>query len=371
MRHSYLPALLLCILIFSCNNDNRYPYAIRDFRKDLQPDLERIVSKGVVGYYRLDSTVTDEELLLLTRSEHPVLRSTAFLTLQYKENFDHFELVMNHLDDTAIVPTDAGEWGILFNCVSDNVLDHAKWKTEESLNKTIEAVITKHNYLASAYNKLLYLPPQGKFYPYIRDMATRSGRPFDKYNSAFDDVEKALYGLSRFGKKEDIPIIKNRMMEDAWRLSDVSFSMMREHPDTAWFEVLQKFHRNQFYRFSGNRPGGFSGFVEDRSAPEDFIDALVAQKTAAAARLLDTVFMRLTGGYKMRDAKNITDHLVMAIWENPCPAYEMIRKKIKPRAEKILQWRKKYHSDSGHELDVEADAFKKYSDTTEVYFRWR
>lgn len=292
MRHSYLPALLLCILMFSCDNNNRYPYAIRDFRKELQPNLERIVSKGVVRYYDLDSTITDEELLQLTRSEHPVLRSTAFLTMQYRKDLDHFDLVMNHLDDTSIVPADAGEWGIWFNSVSDNVLDHAKWKTEESLNKTIEAVMTKHNYLASAYNKLLYLPPREKFYPYIRDMATRSGRPFDKYRYEFDDVEKALYGLALFEKKEDIPIIKNRMKEYVWRLSDVSFRIMREFPDTAWFELLQNFHRNQFYLFSGNRPGGFSGVVVDLVAPEDFITALVAQKTPAAGRLLDTVFMR-------------------------------------------------------------------------------
>jgi hypothetical protein len=364
-----ITSVLLFLLNIYCDNDNPYPYSIRDFRKELQPHLEKIVSKGVVGYYELDSTLTDGELLQMSRSEHPVLRSTALQQMLYRKTFDHFDIVMNHLDDTAIVPTDEGEWGVSFTSVSDNVLYHARWKTEESLNQTVEVVLTKHNYLSLAYVKLLNLPPQEKFYSYIRDMATRTQRPFDKYKFEFDDAEKALYGLARFKKKEDISIIKNRMLEYDWRLSDVSFSIIREFPDTAWFEVLRRYHRYQFYQFSGNRAGGFSGSVADRAAPEDFINALVVQKTPQAARLLDTAFMRLTSGYKMRDAENITNHLVMAIWENPCLAYETVRKKIKPRAEKILKRRKELDTDSAFPLKMDTSEFKIRKDTT-LYF-WR
>jgi hypothetical protein len=67
-------------------------------------------------------------------------------------------------------------------------------------------------------------------------------------------------------------------MRHVWELSDVSFRMMKEFPDTAYFDILQTYHRRQFYKFSGNRPHGFSGVVADRAAPEDFIQALAVQQ---------------------------------------------------------------------------------------------
>ena len=105
--------LLLSALIISflaCKNEHGYTYAIKDFRKSLQPYLFEIVSRGVVMYYdsALRNMVTDKELSALNQSEHPVLRASAFREILQRNSFNHFDILMNHLDDTADVATDAG-----------------------------------------------------------------------------------------------------------------------------------------------------------------------------------------------------------------------------------------------------------------------
>jgi hypothetical protein len=46
-----------------------------------------------------------------------------------------------HLDDTALVFIDAGEFGIWDRTVSDDILQEAGWKTQEAKNKTVEKVL--------------------------------------------------------------------------------------------------------------------------------------------------------------------------------------------------------------------------------------
>jgi hypothetical protein len=335
---AFLPLILIC----SCSSEQGHHYAIRDFRKTLQPHLIKIVSAGVVMYSdsALRKMATDKELLQLSHSEHPVLRASAFREIIERKSFNHFDILMNHLDDTAEVPTDAGEFGIWVRKVSDDILEESTWKTQEEKDKTIEQVLTRHNYLRCAYTVLVQLEPQEKYYRYIKDMATRPRRLSDDgYELDFEDIEYALYGLAKFKKQDDVAIIKNQLRRNVWKLSDVSFRLMKEFPDSAYLDVLQTYHRRQFYKFSGNRPHGFSGFVADRAAPEDFIEALAIQKNDRSARLLDTLLTNLPKQTCMPDKENILKEVIIAIWENPCPAYAVLRKKIKPRAEEILSWR--------------------------------
>ena len=275
LKYLLLPALL--VLFSSCNNEISYTYAIKDFRKSLQPFLFKIVSQGIVTYYDSSQikSLTDKELIRLGKAENPVLRTTAFREMLERGSFNHFDIVMNHLNDTAIVATDAGEFGIWYRTVSDDILQEASWKTRELKNKTIEQVLTKHNYLRCAYTILEQLAPQEKYYSFIKDMATRPRRLSNNgYELDFDDIEYALYGLAKFKKQHDIKIIKTQMMRNVWKLSHISFTLMKEFPDTVYVDVLQAYHRRQFYKFSGNRPGGFTGYIADRAAPEDFIQAL-------------------------------------------------------------------------------------------------
>jgi hypothetical protein len=359
----YLILPILIVLFSSCKNEQKNTYAIRDFRKSLHPFLVKIVTEGIVRDY--DSAeikiIKDNELLDLSKSENPVLRATAFREILERNNLNHFDLLMNHLNDTAIVPTDAGEFGIWYRTVSDDILYNANWETVESKNRTVEQVLTKHNYLRSAYFILNDLEPQEKYYPYIKDMATRPRRLDIEGNELdFGDIEYALYGLAKFKKHEDIQIIKKQMMRFVWRLSDVSFKLMKEFPNPDYFDVLRNYHYRMFYGFSGNRPHGFSGFIADRAAPEDFIQALVVQQSDHSARLLDTMLNILPKRTCMPDKENIIREVIIAIWEHPCPAYARLREKIKPKAEEIMKGR----------IEVYRDPISMPADTTEEIIRW-
>src|SRR5688572_6043984 len=119
----YLKILPLIILIISsCRNDHKKTYAIRDFDKSLQPYLIEIVSKNVVGYDSATKYITlhasDKELEDLSKSEIPVLRAVALNEMIRRDSSVHFNLIMQNLDDTAVVAVNDGEWGIRHYMVS-------------------------------------------------------------------------------------------------------------------------------------------------------------------------------------------------------------------------------------------------------------
>jgi hypothetical protein len=148
-----------------------------------------------------------------------------------------------------------------------------------------------------------------------------------------------LYGLAKFKKKEDVRIIKQQLMKNVWRISYISFQLMKEYPDTAYLDIFQTYHRIQFYYFSGNRRDGFTGYDADRAEPEDFIQALAVQQNDRSAQLLDTILYRLPLMPCMPDKENIVNKVILEIWEHPCPAYARLRDKIKIKAEELLKGR--------------------------------
>ena len=199
-----LLVLILTANFVSCKTDVRFKYAIRDFKISLQTSLTHIVSKGIVdndtSVNFLRTHATNQELLNLCQSEHPLLRAVAFRLLLERPDIDHFHLLMNHLDDTSTIAKDAGEWGIKYSTVSDDIIGHSNWKDVQEKNKTIYKVIFEHSYLKSAYNILYKLEPEDKYYKYIKKMAQE--------DRDFNDIEYALFGLAKYKKPEDIEIIK-------------------------------------------------------------------------------------------------------------------------------------------------------------------
>lgn len=164
-RLKQLLFLLVPALLFSCNKDRNYNYSIKDFRTILQPHLVKIVSKGIVMYYdsSLRNMATNRELLQLSQSELPVLRASALHEMLRRKTFNQFDVLSSHLDDTATVRVAEGEFGIYNKTVSDYMLEETKWETLAEKNKIIEEVVTKHNYLKSAYTIVSKIDPQEKF----------------------------------------------------------------------------------------------------------------------------------------------------------------------------------------------------------------
>ncbi|MFT3677778.1 MAG: hypothetical protein QM781_17935 [Chitinophagaceae bacterium] len=335
-RLKYLLLIAIIACVSSCKNKQNNFYAIKDFRKPVQPFLHVVASKGMVTYYDSSqiSIITDAELVRLGKSENPILRATAYSQMLKRKSFNKLDVILNHLDDTSMVAIDEGEFGMAFRRVSDFILLEANWERFDAKDRVVDRLITKHNYLSTAYTMLPQLNPQERYYSYIKDMAIRPRHtdPYQGYELGFGDIEYALYGLAKFRKGQDVPVIRHTLLKHVGDLSDVSFRLMKEFPDTAYLDVLQIYHTRFFYRFSGVRPHGFTGVAADRAAPEDFINALVAQKSEQSAIMLDTMLHRLAGFTCMPDRDNIMRAVVAAIRENPCSAYVRLRKKseLKP-----------------------------------------
>jgi hypothetical protein len=305
---------------------------------------------------------TDEELVQLGRSELPLLRASAFREMLNRKSFKHFDVVTQHLDDTALIFVDRGEFGIWDRTVSDDILQQATWATQEEKDKTIEEVLTKHNYLRSAYQILEEIGPQEKYYAIIKSMATRPRRLSEDGNElGFGDIEYALYGLAKFKKPGDIEMIKDKMRAKAWQLSFVSFKLMAEFPDTAYFDVLRSYHHGQFYRTTGHSRNGFSGYTYDRADPVDFIQALVMQQSSRSALLLDTMLNLLPQKPCFPDKDYTIDEMIRNIWAHPCPAYAGLRKKIEPRMREIQKREFTFPMDS---------SYNKSLDTIKQIIRW-
>src|SRR5690606_8502188 len=142
------------------------PYAISSFRAELQPHLTRMVTQGIVMHSDsgLKQYASDAELLRLSQSEHPILRAAAFREMWNRKSLNHQDLMLNHLDDTSLVFTDAGEFGIWDRTVSDDILQQAFFLNEEERSRVIDTVLFRYNYLQSAYIVLKQLEPKEKYY---------------------------------------------------------------------------------------------------------------------------------------------------------------------------------------------------------------
>lgn len=359
---------VICILLcFSCK-EKRDTYAIRDFRNDFQPHLKAIVGRNIVGYG--DSAVrlmaTDEELVQLSKSEHPTLRAVALGEMLSRKSFNHFDVAINHLDDTARVSVDIGEFGVASRAVSDYVLHEVRWKTQKEKDITMDTVLAKHNYLWSAYLVLLYAEPRTKNYTFIKDMATRSRHLSEEGNEfGFEETEIALYALAKFRKKEDVPIIRHQLLKYCFELSHTSFRLMEEFPDTSYLDVFQKYHRGEFYRVSINSRGGFTGTDYHNADPEDFINALIVQQNERSARIFDTMLFRLPRVKDMPGRERITGEVMDAIWQHPCPAYAGLREKISAKMEA-----KDAEAKRNGLTPFETVPFKHQADTSKEEIRW-
>ncbi len=335
IKLTYL-SLLIMLSFLSCKNDAKYSYAIKDFDKTLQPYLTQIVSKGIVGYDTAISYVethaSDKELTELGNSEHPVLRAVAFRIMLRKPSFNHFDILMGHLDDTAVVATDYGEFGIRYCKVSDDIIENGRWKTIADKNRTIDALITKHNYLSTAYEGLLDVESNEKYYFLIKEMLQKE-RPFR-------EIDDALWALAAFKKKEDIQLIKDIISLHSHEIDGSMFKLIEKFPNETYLEIFEQYYPRRFYRSIC--------LHDDNELNECFLNSLASYKNERSAKILGMIlnqkpFLPCIKSHSDLYKKN----LIYAIWNHQCPAYAKLKLQVEPIV-------KKYEKDEMNE--------KKYGD---------
>jgi hypothetical protein len=50
--------------------------------------------------------------------------------MTHRPGYNHNQVMTTHLDDTAIIFEDMGEWGIQFWSVTDCVIHNGRWRTD-------------------------------------------------------------------------------------------------------------------------------------------------------------------------------------------------------------------------------------------------
>ncbi|HWK08180.1 MAG TPA: hypothetical protein VNS58_31340 [Puia sp.] len=321
-------SVLVVSPFYSCQSDHKASLAIRDFDKSLQPFLTKAVSTGIVGFDEatvyIEKHTKDGELILLSRSEHPILRAIAFREILSRPAFDHFSVIMNHLDDTAFVAVDKGEWGIQYRTISDYIIEEGRWKTIDDRKRTVDEIIMKHDNLRAAYTGLRMVELQEKYYPHIREMAQRE--------RLFEEREEALYRLAKYKRRSDIPLIKQALLENDWRMGDASFGLMRDFPDTSYMEVLRTYYyHRRFYRSICH-----DGWGDVRTAVE-YISTLAMYKSDSSVKILKLILNRKPLVPCAADTNSLREHLLHSIWDNACPAYADLRKQIRVDISNIIK----------------------------------
>lgn len=309
----------ILIIIFSCNPGEKKSYAIRDFSSTLRPYLKNVVSKGIVGFdassQYIKSHATDKELKQLSQSEHPVLRAVAFRSMLERSSFNNFDLLMSHLDDTSVVAIDAGEWGIGYRTVSDDIIEHSKWNTIEEKKETINTVLTKHNYLRSAYKILWNIEPNEKYYSSIKEMVQR--------DRIFEEREYALIALASFKKPEDVKLIKKILLANLPWMSFASFHLLKVFNNEAYFEVLKTYYNRGYYShvWQGN----------NSTATIDFVQAIAKYNNKEAVIILDSFQNQKPFLPCINDTTFTRRELLRSIWYSNSPFISYLRKQIEPQ----------------------------------------
>jgi hypothetical protein len=334
-----LQAAAITVLAFfcHCNTGDKTTFAIRDFKKSLQPYLIKVVSIGVVPYdpatEYIQSHATDEELERLSKSEHPVLRAVAFRAMLERPGFDHFAVIMNNLSDTALVAVHKGEWGIQYVRVSDDIIENGRWKDTVARKKTMEKLILNHNYLTSAYDALSRIEPGPQHYPLIKNMIERHSPYSGDGNGilsmediSFETRENALFALAGYKKPEDVPYIKNVLQSHVWEMGSGSFLLMQEYQNESYLEVYEEYLARHFYHRICREQTTFYA--------ELFIKSVATYKNERSAKILNAILNRKPLLPCSGDTSMIEHRLAYAIWENKCDAYAKLVKQVEPLIKK-------------------------------------
>ena len=340
--------LLILILLFAgCKTyKTKYPYSLSDFNPELRMRLEKIVQNGGLcditneddsaspEYYKYFSEhVSVDELHKLIICEHPLIRAFAFHYLCYKDSSNIDKILLDHLDDTAIITYCMGEFGETYVSVSDYFIGQSRMKTTILKSDLKDNVITNHTYLSNAYRFISELEnPEEKYYLTIKQMA-KNPRGIHWYN----EKGIALYALSKYNKKEDISFIAEGLSR-IWNLYDYNydscFSIIVQNPDTAYFKIIERFYRG-ISREQTNEELQYTFYNSWSKLSEkydSFLAALISYKNKRSSEIIDTIIKRKLYPLDFSSGKKYPYIICDLLKENECPEYKRLINLLKPGA---------------------------------------
>jgi hypothetical protein len=357
---------LLLIFFASCGSRERFNVHVSDFEGAQQVVLKRILTDGFADALNKqdDSLFTDQDLLRLTNSESPLLRAVALDELKRRQGTGFGKIGINHLDDTAFVLHDHGEFGLGFETVTDVALELSKWPDSLSRLELLKRLLEQPYKHRSVYIALRNLDSISSFYPVIRQMAFQSTRDVDGYEKRFEERENALYALARFRRIGDANRIIDEIAKNPGLISNTSLNLLKDFPDTCFLDFIEYYHRRFFYRIINNQTDGFSGYQYDKVDAESFIEAVAAQHNQRGARILDTMMQWLPKIKCSRNLDYVIGEVEDAIGQQDVEAFAWLRRK----------YRLPKRTEDSPEYPIQVEAVDLHLDTSVkvfMYHPWR
>lgn len=242
MKRIFL-SLSICFLFLSCRKE----YDVNDFSGNLKPYLERLskekaipVSDTVAKNF-LERNASKEELIKLMDAKKPLLRVVAYRAIVNRSEPEYFDLLINHLNDTAKVEwwyyEDAGG----YFSVSDLMIRKAFDKNGLSpIQKKVltEEVLLKHPYLDVSNWMIQDIDPDEKYYHLIKERAKTKSKDCGNQLTS-------CYALSKFRKKEDVKLLLSVFGQNInGYCQENIFKSIEEFPDTQFFPLLKKYFQD-------------------------------------------------------------------------------------------------------------------------------
>ena len=277
--------LLLSTLFVSCKEE-RYPYEISDFRYQLRPHLKSLSEEHSLPSYDtvarnfITKHATKDELIRLMNSKFPILRIIAYRTIVNREEPEYYELLINHLSDTARV-----RWwyydDVVDDCqISDMMIRKAFDRNGLSpIHKKhlVEKVLLEHPYLDISTWMIQDIDPNPKYYSVIRKKAIKKTR-------YCNDQLIACYALSKFQKEKDVQLLYNILqvsLEESECFEWV-FRTIENFPDPKFYVLLENY-------FHSHIKGKMSVEKSFKHENEYFTRAIAAYKNRNALEILQYI----------------------------------------------------------------------------------
>ena len=190
------------------------------------------------NFVKLKTKATTEELKELTNHPNPTVRSYAFWALSYDHSIDLLPIVLDHINDTALVATQFGCIGIeesvgdfFISVVTPRLIDLDSKKLDSVEFAILDSVLiyTPSDLWARTAAIVRAEPTEG-LYPRIRELVMK------------ENNQAALVPLAKYQKEQDVELILKNLEEGELDEGSLfySYKAITHFPHPAFLPLLEK-----------------------------------------------------------------------------------------------------------------------------------
>ncbi len=249
--------------------------------------------------------------------KNPLLRIISYRTIVNRKEANKFDILLNHLDDTAKVT-----WWYFNDACNDFMVSDLmiqKLTKYNQISKTekdtlIDRILKHHTYLPNAVDIMKEIEPREEYYSIIRKQA-------ELQTDNCHDLS-LLFAVAKFKKQKDINFLKSKMADftDNHYCNHNIFKAIEAFPDTAFYSILESYIAMKLK-------------LEKQSSSDDlkyYCRAIAKYKSKRSLKLFEKILNKSnypdTWYFKYNE-----EHVFEAIHKYRGPIYEKLYRKLKPK----------------------------------------